>query len=264
MSDWLIEVEDFSFAFATKRVLDGVSFRVRAGEYLSLIGPNGAGKSTLLKCLMRIHRGGTGRVRLAGRPLESYRQRELARLMSYVSQGEEGPQLFTVEEYVLMGRYPHLSPFTTFGPEDRRLAREALELTGVSELADRPLGALSGGEHQRVRIASALAQGAGLLLLDEPTTFLDPRHAAALLRLIRRVNRSHGITVLSVTHDINSAALESDRVLALRAGQVRYDGPAVGVMDNRVLEPVYDRRFEFLAHPHRPGALIILPESGEP
>lgn len=262
MKKSLIEIKDFSFAYAGERILKGVSLNVCEGEYISIIGPNGAGKTTLLKCLIRILKGGEGIIRLDGRLLAEYGQKELAKLVSYVPQGDGGGALFTVAEYVLMGRYPYLSPFTTFSAEDRRAAEKALGLTGTAHLAQRGLNTLSGGERQRVSIASALTQGSRIMLLDEPTTFLDPRHESDVLNIIKKVNHNFGITVVSVTHDINHAALHSDRIVSLKNGTVMFDGQAGDIMDNRVLEKIYDKRFNFVKHPEN-GSLIIVPEAGQ-
>lgn len=262
MKKTLIEIEDFSFAYVGRKILNRISLNVYEGEYLSVIGPNGAGKTTLLKCLIRILKQGKGTIRLDGRALGQYSQKELAKLISYVPQGDGGGALFTVSEYVLMGRYPYLSPFTSFSADDRHAAEQALELTDTAHLAQRRLNTLSGGERQRVSIAAAIAQGSRIMLLDEPTTFLDPRHEGDVLNLIKKVNHRFDITVVSVTHDINHAALQSDRIVSLKNGAVMFDGPARDIMDNRVLEKIYDKRFSFVRHPEN-GSLIIVPEVSE-
>ncbi|MEA1996159.1 MAG: ABC transporter ATP-binding protein [Gemmatimonadota bacterium] len=261
MSEPVVRIDGFSYAFGVKRVLRNVSLQICRGEYLSVIGPNGAGKSTLLRCLIRILRGGEGEIALSGRPLPDYSQKELARLISYVPQAGHSSWPFTVEEFVLMGRYPYLSPFTTFREQDKHLVHEALAMTGTANLAGRRMNALSGGERQIVCIASAIAQGAELMLLDEPTAFLDPRHESDILSIIAKVNRDFGSTIVSVTHDINNAALQSERVVSLKDGEVMFDGPAGEIMDNEVLESIYNKKFSFARHPDT-GRLIILPEAG--
>jgi iron complex transport system ATP-binding protein len=245
----VIEIDRFSYSFGSKQVLREVSFSVDRGEYLSIVGPNGAGKTTLIKCLDRIYRGGSGRINVAGRPLGGYRQKDLARLLSYVPQADGRVFPFTVEQFVLMGRYPYLSAFSTITREDRRAVGEALDCTGTSEFADRPLDTLSGGERQKVYIAAALAQGAEVLLLDEPTTFLDYHHQAEIRDLLARVNRRSGVTVVAVTHDVNWAAIDSHRVVALRDGAVAFCGPAARIMDPTVLESIYDTPFLLVDHP---------------
>jgi len=258
----LIEIHGFSYSVGSKTILDGLSLDVFEGEYLSIIGPNGAGKTTLLKCLMRINTGGTGEIRLRGKALGRYRQKELAVLMSYVPQSDGRSLPFTVEEYVMMGRYPHLSPFTPVGVDDREAVRHALDLTGAAEFADRHMDTLSGGERQTVSIASVLAQGARVLLLDEPTTFLDPRHVEDILGILNRINCDLGITIVSVTHDINNAALHSDRIAVIKNGALIFCDRAGKVMDNTILSRVYDTSFNFVRHPAS-GMPIIVPGGGE-
>ncbi len=255
--DPVIEVRDFSFRLAGKQILCDVSLAVGRGEYLSIVGPNGAGKTTLLKCVDRILSGGTGEIRICGRPLRSYRQRELARRISYVPQADGRVSPFTVEQFVLMGRYPYLSPFSTIGKEDRQAVREALEITATGQFAERLLDSLSGGERQKVYIAAALAQGADVLLLDEPTTFLDYRHQAEIEALLVRANTQSGLTVVAVTHDVNHAVLQSDRVLALREGSVAFCGRPDEIMDPNVLEQIYGVSFLLVAHPRAPFPMIV-------
>jgi len=245
----LVEIRDFGLRLGGKDILRDVSFEVADGEYVSIIGPNGAGKTTLLKCIMRILSGGTGGIRVAGRALGEYAQRDLARLVGYVPQADGRIFPFTVREFVMMGRYPHLSPFSSTSPDDEAAAARAMEMTGCSAFADRQLDTLSGGERQGAFVAAALAQGARLLLLDEPTTFLDPLHEANISRVLRRVNREGGVTVVAVTHDVNAAALRSDRVVALVGGSVAFSGPGRNLMTNEVLESVYGKRFVMVEHP---------------
>jgi len=272
----VIDINDFSFSIGRKQILRNVSLSVEAGETLSIIGPNGAGKSTLLKCIVRIlhspsqplGRGqgggdGTGRIRVHGRPLESYTQRDLAKLVSYVPQADGRVLPFTVHEFALMGRYPHLSPFSSISEADEQAVNDALALTGVQEFRDRHLGTLSGGERQKVFIAAALCQGAGIILLDEPTTFLDPKHQDDVHRTLARINRESGVTIVSVTHDVNTAAIFSRRVLALKAGAVAYCGPSDALMNNAVLQQIYGKQFIFAAHPLT-GRPVIVPEEVGP
>jgi len=252
----VIDVRDFGFCIGGAEILRNVSFRVARGRYVAIVGPNGAGKTTLLKCIGRIYRGGVGRIEIFGRPVENYRQKELARRISYVPQADGHVSPFTVEQFVMMGRYPHLSPFSTIGREDRRVVRQVLERTATAGFADRLLGTLSGGERQTVFIAAALAQGAEVLLLDEPTTFLDYRHQVAIRRLLAEANRS-GMTIVTVTHDLNHAVLESDRIVALHQGSVIFDGPAAGVMKPDVLRRIYDTPFTLVAHPQSAIPVIV-------
>lgn len=255
------QIRNYSFRIGGKEILKEISFIVEEGQYLCVIGPNGAGKTTLLKCMNGIYSGGSGDIEIRGKPLPDYRRKDLAKEVSYVPQAGERLFPFSVREFVLLGRYPYLSPFTAVGKTDREAADEALAATGMEEFGNRPIGTLSGGERQKVFIAAALVQGAGVLLLDEPTTFLDPRHAVDILDIIARLNSQSGVTVVSVTHDINAAVLYSDRVIALREGTLAYDGSPQGVMDNRILSGIYGMEFLFGEHP-RTGARIVVPEGG--
>ncbi len=258
MTEPAIEIKDYSFAVGRKEILKGVSLTVKDGEYLSIIGPNGAGKTTLLRCLNRILRGGRGEIRVRGRDLQGFSQKELARVLSYVPQSGGAPAPFTVQEFVMMGRYPHLSPLSSIKKADLDIVKRALALTDTEEFSGRFLSTLSGGERQKVYIAAAIAQGSGILLLDEPTTFLDPRHQDEVHAILSRLNREGGTTVISVTHDINSAVTWSERVLALRGGAVKFCGNAREVMDNNVLKEVYGKEFLFVTHPVT-GIPLVLP-----
>jgi iron complex transport system ATP-binding protein len=241
----MIELRDFHFAIEGKPILKDVSLTIASGEFAMLLGPNGAGKSTLLKCLMRIYRGGTGEITLDDRPLESYTQRDLARQLSYVPQATGRQCHFTVYDFVAMGRYPHLSTLFTLGSHDQQIIDDALDRTDTGRFADRDVDTLSGGEQQKVFVAAALAQEPRLMLLDEPTAFLDPKHQDEVLELLTRLNEQ-GITILSVSHDINMAATHGTHVIAIREGRVAFDGAPSDVMNNDVLEGIYDKRFDFV------------------
>ncbi|MFH0909964.1 MAG: ABC transporter ATP-binding protein [Planctomycetota bacterium] len=255
----ILEVSNYSYAIGRKEILRRVSFEVGGGEFFSVIGPNGSGKTTLLRSLNRLLPKGSGSILLEGAPVERLSRRALARVMSYVPQavGEVPP--FTVREFVLMGRYPHLSPFSSPGREDRRAVERALALTGTAVFAERLVPTLSGGERQGVYIAAALAQGARVLLLDEPTTFLDPRHASEIRKVLLGLNRESGLTILSVTHDVNSAALLSHRVLALREGGVVFCGGPRALMTPETLAGIYGKEFLFVDHPET-GQRVVVPE----
>jgi iron complex transport system ATP-binding protein len=162
-----------------------------------------------------------------------------------------------VFEFVLMGRYPHLSPFTSVSAEDKRVAQECLTLSGVEPFADRLVHTLSGGERQGVFIAAALAQGARILLLDEPTTFLDYRHQVAVQGLLRRLNREQRLTIAAVTHDVTAAVWSSTRVLALKEGRLVFDGSPERLESERVLETVYDTPIRFVRDAGLEGPLIV-------
>ncbi len=253
----VLDVRDFSFQLGKKEILSDVSFVAVRGEYLSIVGPNGAGKTTLLKCIDRLLTGGTGRIEVFGRPLERYRQKELARRISYVPQADGRVIPFTVRQFVLMGRYPYLNPFSSIDGEGLQAVADALQMTGLAEFAERRLDTLSGGERQKVYIAAALAQGADILLLDEPTTFLDYRHQAEIRDLLSRVNQQSRATVVCVTHDLNRAVLDSDRIVALVGGRVLFSGSPAEIMKADVLESLFHTPFVLTPHPQAAVPVIV-------
>jgi iron complex transport system ATP-binding protein len=260
MTSSALDVRNLSYRVNGKAILAGVSFSVEAGAYVSIVGPNGAGKTTLLKCINRILTRAEGEIRICGMPLAHYSQAELAAQVGYVPQGGADDLPFTALEFVMMGRYPHLSPFTSTTARDERVVLDALELVGAAELADRDCATLSGGERQKVLIASALAQEASILLLDEPTTFLDPHQQCDILHVLARLNREAGLTIVSVTHDVNVAALSSDAILGLRDGLVVFQGTPAKLMTGPALRELYGQDFEFYEHPAT-GQRLLLPEA---
>ncbi len=259
MRKTIIEIEGLSLILANKQILNDISLQIFEGDYLSIIGPNGAGKTSLLKCVMRIYTGYQGTILFMGKPFKKISQKNLAKQISYVPQSNGRIFPFTVEEFVMMARYPHLSPFSSVRQEDKKAVQEALELTKTLQFANRQLNTLSGGEKQKVLIAAALAQGAKTMLLDEPTTFLDPKHEAEIYTILKRLNRELGMTIVSVTHDINNAVLQSEKIIILKAGRVIYMGNAAEIMQNQILDEAYDKLFTFIPHPMT-GQRIIAPE----
>jgi len=173
MSAPIIQIENLGIELSGNMILKDVSLSINDGEYVSIIGPNGAGKTTLVKCIAGIHRNWEGSIQIAGQSFERYDSKALARLQSYVPQAEGRSNPLTVVEFVAMGRYPHLSAFTTLNADDYAAIDDAIERAGLAPFRHRKMNTLSGGERQMAFIAAALAQGAKILLLDEPSTFLD-------------------------------------------------------------------------------------------
>ncbi|MEV0677448.1 ABC transporter ATP-binding protein [Actinosynnema sp. NPDC050436] len=225
--------------FGDNEVLKGVDVAVGAGEWLSLLGENGSGKTTLLRVLAGLLEPSSGTVLLDGGPLGALSRRDVARRIALLPQATPYVQGLTVRQFVRQGRYAARGPLGMLGESDDGPVREALRDTGVAQWADAPLERLSGGQRQRVRLALALAQDAPVLLLDEPTTYLDIRHQIDVLDLVRALQRERGLTVVAVLHDLGQAARYSDRVVALRKGVVHADGPPSDVVDSAFLRDVY-------------------------
>lgn len=261
MTDSVISIRGLEKRYGKVLALTGVDLEVPAGP-VGLLGPNGSGKTTLLRCVMGVLSGWAGDILVGGKPLGSYRRRHLARLVSYVPQSDEMVFSYTGRELVMMGRYPYLSPFTRPSRADIEVVEHTLETTGTSSFADRDLRTLSGGERQKILIAGALAQEAGTMLLDEPTTFLDPRHTDEILSILTDLNRS-GVTIVMVTHDINNAVHYADSVTALVDGSVAFNGPSEDLMRKEVLALVYGKEFTQVKHPES-GKMMVLPGRGRP
>lgn len=253
MATPLIEARGVCYSWPTGPAVEGVDLAVGAGEMLAIVGPNGAGKSTLLRLLSGYLKPDRGEVRLTGRDIRRYGRREVARSVAFVPQYSEVNLPYTVTELATLARYAHLGPFRPTGPADRAAVARALEITGMAALADRPVSQLSGGEFQRAVLARALAQGAELIFLDEPTAHLDLSHQSRTFDLLTRLNAGEGLTVVAVLHDLNMAAAYFPRVVLLAGGRVRSDGRAEDVLKEGELSEVYgcalravqagDRRF---------------------
>ncbi|HUU11965.1 MAG TPA: ABC transporter ATP-binding protein [Phycisphaerae bacterium] len=240
-----LAVEGVEFAYAPGTpVLRGFSMGLARGRLACLLGPNGSGKTTLLRILVGLLDPQAGQVRLAGTPLADYPRAALARRVAYVPQETLAAVGFTALETVLMGRSPHTGALGFESPADWRAAREALRRTDTERFAGRNLDELSGGERQRVIIARALAQEPDLILLDEPTSFLDIKHQHDIYGLLAGLVRDEGKTVVAVSHDLSLAAAYADDLVLVDEGRVAASGPPEAVIRPEVLSPVYDTPVE--------------------
>ena len=234
----LVEAEGVSFSYGAQTALREVSFTARSGELVALVGPNGAGKSTLLRLAAGLLVPSAGRVRVGGLDAPTAPRRALARVCALVPQEPRAPWPFTVREAVMMGRAPHQGLLAVAGPFDRGAVQGALEACDLVALADRRLDALSGGERRRVFFARALAQEPRVLLLDEPTAFLDLAHQVAAMEMARVAARG-GLCVVAVLHDLNLAGESADRIVVLSRGRVVADGPPREVLSAERVSEVW-------------------------
>jgi iron complex transport system ATP-binding protein len=252
-----ITVEDVRLGYSRRVAVDGVSFVVEPGEMVAIVGPNGSGKSTLLRGMSRLQKPTSGRVLLNGDDIRAMSARQVARNLAILTQSPDaGPDL-TVRELVFRGRYPHQGVLQRVTAADIEAVEWAMDAADTAQFASRPLGSLSGGERQRAWIALALAQQPLVLLLDEPTSFLDISHQVEVMHLLRRLNHQ-GMTVVAVHHDLVLAARFSDRVIAMRAGRVEFDGPPLKVFEPAGLERVFGVPMMVLTDPET-GLPIPLP-----
>ncbi|WP_328776618.1 heme ABC transporter ATP-binding protein [Streptomyces goshikiensis] len=254
----LAEASDLHVRLGQREVLAGIELTARAGEVLALVGPNGAGKSTLLGALAADLPAASGVVRIDGRPVGDWSAPELALRRSVLPQSAALAFAFPVEDVVRMGRAPWAG--TPYAESDGAAVAAAMAATEVTGFAERPFSALSGGERARVALARVLAQGAPLLLLDEPTAALDLRHQELVLRICRE-RAAAGDAVVVVLHDLGLAAAYADRAAVLHDGRIAADGPPAEVFEDGLLSRVYRQPVEVLPHP-RTGAPLVVPVRG--
>jgi ABC-type cobalamin/Fe3+-siderophores transport system ATPase subunit len=261
----LLSASNVSFAYPARRgatasraAVRNVSIDVGPGTFVGVLGPNGSGKSTLLKLLGRLLTPDAGTVVLDGRPIAEWPRQIVARRIAMVPQETHPAFEYTVLELVLMGRYPHLGALAIEGPADIGIAREALRATGMSAFESRPFSTLSGGEKQRVVIASALAQQADVLLLDEPTASLDPGHQLEIASLLVKLNRTRALGLVLSTHDLNLAASICRELIMLSEGTTIGAGPTGEVLTGANVERLYGIRADVRFHPEA-GHLTVVP-----
>ena len=263
----MLQAIDVSFSYrrsgpdpvrARHQALTAVSLAVERGDLVGILGPNGSGKTTLLNVLAGGLTPRTGSVTLDGRAMTAWSRREIARRLAFVPQDTHAPFDFTVLDLVLMGRFPHLGAFALEGPEDLAIARRALDATGTAAFETRAFSTLSGGEKQRVAIASALAQSPRLLLLDEPTASLDIGYQIEVQTLLDRLNADNGVTMVLSTHDLNLAAALCRRLVLLRDGRVLAAGPTEEVLTPHAVRELYGVDAEVARHA-RSGHLTVVP-----
>jgi len=253
-----LSAERIAFAYPGRPLFRDLSLALGAGEVAGLIGPNGAGKTTLLRILTGTLRPDAGRVLLQGEDLNRFTPRGRARILSIVPQESRTLFDYTVLEVTLMGRFAHLGLWGTEGRRDLEIAEECLAEVGMLQASSRPLNELSSGERQRVYVARALAQEPRVLLLDEPTSFLDLKHRLQIYEILEGLNRRRGLSVLVISHDLNLAARYCRRLHLLREGKLRASGSPQEVMTGDIIREVYGTDAEIGRDP-RTGSPFVIP-----
>ncbi len=253
-----LRTTELSLAYGNRQIVKQLSVEVPDGQITALVGANGSGKSTILKSMARILNPVQGGVYLDGKLIHRQPTKEVAKQLAILPQNPTSPEGLTVRELVSFGRYPHQRGFGNMNAEDNRMIEWALAATGMVEFRDRSVDQLSGGQRQRAWIAMALAQGTEVLLLDEPTTFLDMAHQIEVMTLLEKLNREQQRTIIMVVHDLNHAARFAQHLIALKQGVVLYEGHPQEVMTSQMLRDVFGIDADVIPDP-RTGAPLCLP-----
>lgn len=250
--------EKLHIAYGDKVIVNELDLSIPAGKVTALVGANGSGKSTILKTMARIMKPQKGGVFLDGKSIHQMQTKEVAKQLAILPQNPVAPEGLTVSELVSFGRFPHQKGFGSLSKEDKEMVGWALQVTGMTDFSDRPIEQMSGGQRQRAWIAMALAQGTDILFLDEPTTFLDMAHQLEVLKLLERLNREEGRTIVMVVHDLNHATQYAHHIVAIKHGEVSYEGSPGEVVHPDMLREVFGIRADVIPDP-RTGAPLCLP-----
>ena len=258
----IIQASDLNLRIGSTQLLDDASLAISTGERVAIVGPNGAGKTTLIRCLLGLTQPDSGHIEINGRPLAELSHTELARQVSYVPQQLAERISFTAMEFISMSRYAYgggggrgaRAGFKQADEEGMEATEQAIELTGIGHLRHQALSTMSGGERQKVSIAAALAQQTPTLILDEPSAHLDPKQRDIIHSLLAKITREQNISLIVITHDLNWASADFDRIIGMKAGQTMVDAQADAFMKKQTLMDIFDA--DWLLYPH--------PESGRP
>ncbi|MFA0567522.1 Fe(3+) dicitrate ABC transporter ATP-binding protein FecE [Vibrio gallaecicus] len=244
----MLQTQNLSVAYGKQTIIQDLSLNIPRGKITALVGPNGCGKSTLLKTLVRINKPSSGEVLFEGKAISSYQDKSLARSLSLLPQILVSPEGITVRKLVEYGRSPYLSHWGRLNQEDKKIVEQAMLDTGVAEFADKPVESLSGGQRQRAWIAMVMAQDTDIVMLDEPTTYLDMSHQVELMNLMRQMN-DNGKTVVVVLHDLNQACRYCDHLIVLAQGALVTQGSPEEVFTESLLNDVFDLKAKVFSDP---------------
>ena len=251
-----IEISDLKVCYKDRVVLERISLEVREGDFLGIIGKNGSGKTTLLKSILCFS-DYQGEIVIFGRDNQHLSAVDRAKLISYVPQRKQLYFPFRVKDFVSLSRYAYANSFWSKDPARAEKTEHALELLQIGSISERTIDTLSGGELQKVYLASAVAQESKIILLDEPSTFLDPSAEDEIYELLARINKELSVTVVVVSHNINHTLSSSNRVVALESGNVFFDGTCDELLSQGVLNDVFSTNFVEVIHPHTNKQLVL-------
>nr|WP_207752962.1 ABC transporter ATP-binding protein [Clostridium yunnanense] len=252
-----INTENLNISYGNLDIVKGLNLNIPKGKITTIIGANGCGKSTILKTLARILEPKSGAIYIDGKDIKKQDSKEIAKVMAVLPQSPQAPNGLLVEELVAYGRFPHQSGFGKLQKEDREIIDWALEVTGMKEFKERPIEALSGGQRQRVWISMALAQQTDILLLDEPTTYLDLAHQLEILELLKDLNKKQNRTIVMVIHELNNAARFADYMVGVKEGKIVCDGSPEEVMTKENLKVLFNIDAEIVKDPRENKPVCI-------
>ncbi|MEU4346623.1 ABC transporter ATP-binding protein [Streptomyces sp. NPDC023838] len=252
-----LSADSVTLGYDQRVIAEDLSVEIPDHSFTVVVGPNACGKSTLLRALSRMLKPSAGRVLLDGQTIHSMPAKKVARTLGLLPQSSIAPDGITVADLVARGRYPHQGLLRQWSPEDERIVQESMDATGVGELGERYVDELSGGQRQRVWIAMALAQQTPLLLLDEPTTFLDIQHQIEVLDLCAELHESQGRTLVAVLHDLNQAARYATHLIAMRGGEIVAEGPPSRIVTAELVREVFGVRCQVIDDPETGTPLVV-------
>lgn len=236
----MLAVENVYIGYDGKDVVEDFSYTFDTGSIVTIIGPNGSGKSTILKSISRLINCSKGKIKIYDKDIKSYNNKSLSRIMAMLSQVNSSPSDFTVKDLVEFGRTPYRKWYENKTLDDEKIVNWAIEMTKLEKLQNKKISCLSGGERQRAWIAMALSQKPKILLLDEPTTYLDISHQFEVMELVKKLNEELGITVIMVLHDLNQASMYSDKICVLKEGKLVKSGTPEEVFTKSLIKEVYN------------------------
>lgn len=242
----MIKIENVTYEIKNKTLLQNINCHIKKGENISIIGSNGAGKTTLIKILNGLIKASSGNVFINDKNINSYKRKDLSKVISYVPQNSGYGLDFTTEEYITYGRYAYMTSFGNINKEDKEIIENAMVETNVINFKDRQLYTLSGGERQKVFIATALAQTTPIIILDEPTVYLDPKATAEINALLSQLNKKNNYTMITVTHDLNYALLSKGKMLGIKKSNQVFFADYTEVYNNKYFDDLFNTTFLYV------------------